>query len=51
MVLSIVIDDVPQSIIIHTKKGSHLGFFSNYNLQSWYLQIVTEFLKLVDENK
>jgi len=46
-----IVNDAPKSIIVHTKKGSHLGFFSNYNLQSWYLQIVTEFLKLVDENK
>ena len=45
------LNDAPKSIIIHTKKGSHLGFFSNYNLQSWYLQIVTEFLKLVNDNE
>ena len=37
-------DICPNTIVVHTKTGGHLTFFEKWNVQSWSLKIIQEFL-------
>ena len=34
-------------IIVHTKRGSHLGFYEGVKLNSWAFKVAQEFLELL----